>query len=118
VIADEEPMLGWPEVRLRHTESYVYTWLGDTARAYAAQERALQLYPGALLREWAAMLMHRATCIVRDGDVGGGLAYAGTVLDDLPTEHHTDLVYAVARAAVAAVPESDRGRREAREPAE
>ena len=114
VVADEDSMFGWPEVRLRHTESYVYTSLGDTARAYVAQERALELYPGSLARERAAMLMHRATCMIRDGDVGGGLAYAGTVLDELPVEHHTDLVYAVARAAVAALPDSDRQRRDAR----
>jgi tetratricopeptide (TPR) repeat protein len=115
VVADEDSMFGWPEVRLRHTESYVYTWLGDSARAYAAQDQALALYPDALARERAAMLLHRATCMIRDGDVGGGLAYAGTVLDELPAEHHTDLVYAVARATVATVPDTDRHRREARE---
>lgn len=115
VVADEESMFGWPEVRLRHTESYVYTALGDTVRAYAAQDQALALYPDALARERAAMLLHRATCMIRDGDVAGGLAYAGTVLDDLPAEQHTDLVYAVARAAVAAVPDADRSRRDAQE---
>src|SRR5438552_4017444 len=33
-------MLGWPEVRLRHTESYVYTRPGDTRQANAAREAA------------------------------------------------------------------------------
>jgi len=36
---------GWPETRVRHGESYVYTALGETKAAYAAQERALALYP-------------------------------------------------------------------------
>lgn len=90
VVADADSMFGWSEVRLRHTESYVYTALGDTARAYAAQDQALALYPDALARERAAMLLHRATCMIREGDVGGGLAYVGTVLDDLPAEQHTD----------------------------
>src|SRR5439155_10651423 len=62
VTAAEDSMFGWPEVRLRHTESYVYTWLGDTKRAYAAQQSALSLYPPHLLRERAAMLLHRAAC--------------------------------------------------------
>jgi transcriptional regulator with XRE-family HTH domain len=115
VLADEESMFGWPEVRLRHTESYVYAALGDTTRAYAAQDQALALYPGALARERAAMLLHRAGCMIRDGDVSGGLVYAGTVLDDLPTEQHTDLVYAVARAALATLPETERRRRDVKE---
>jgi hypothetical protein len=98
VVADEDSMFGWPEVRLRHTESYVHTALGRTREAHAAQERALDLYPDALARERAAMLLHRAACMIRDGDVSGGVAYAGQVLDELPTEHHTELVYAVGRA--------------------
>jgi hypothetical protein len=115
VIADEDSMFGWPEVRLRHTESYVYTRLGDTARAYAAQDRALHIYPQALTRERAAMQIHRATCMIIDGDVAGGLGYADGVLDDLPAEHHTHLVYAVGRAMLAAVPDRERGRHDVRQ---
>src|SRR5207245_1531165 len=59
VVADEGSMLGWPEVRLRHTESYVHTWLGNTRHAYAAQEAALQNYPESLARDRAKMLLHR-----------------------------------------------------------
>jgi tetratricopeptide (TPR) repeat protein len=92
VVADEDSMFGWPEVRLRHTESYVYTALGDTMQAYTAQKRALELYPASLARERAAMLLHRATCMVHEGDVGGGLDYAAQVLEDLPAEHRTELV--------------------------
>jgi len=102
VVADEDSMLGWPEVRLRHTESYVHTWLGDTRRAYAAQEAALRIYPESLARDRAKMLLHRVACMIRDGDVGGGLAYAGQVLDSLPAQHHTEAVYAIGRAAVEA----------------
>jgi hypothetical protein len=93
----------------------VYTRLGDTARAYAAQDRALQIYPRALARERAAMLIHRATCMIVDGDIDGGLRYADTVLDELSAEHHTDLVYAVARGMLAAVPDRERARSDARQ---
>src|SRR5690606_22896718 len=41
VIADNISVFGWPEVRLRHTESHVYTHLGLTDQAMAAQDRAL-----------------------------------------------------------------------------
>ncbi|MGH2769750.1 MAG: hypothetical protein ACRDJF_04425, partial [Actinomycetota bacterium] len=113
VVAAEDSMFGWPEVRLRHTESYVYTWLGDTSRAYAAQEAALRIYPESLARSRAKMLLHRVACMIRDGDVGGGLAYAGQVLDSLPVEHHTETVYALGRAAVRVMPVQERGRPEA-----
>ena len=115
VVADEGSMLGWPEVRLRHTESYVHTWLGDTRRAYAAQEAALKIYPESLARERAMMLLHRVACMIRDGDVGGGLAYAARVLDSLPVRHRTESVYAMGRAAMRVVPVQERGRPEAAE---
>jgi hypothetical protein len=115
VVADEGSMLGRPEVRLRHTESYVHTWLGDTRRAYAAQEVALQIYPESLASERAMMLLHRVACMIQDGDVGGGLAYAGWVLDSLPAQHHTESVYAIGRAAMRVLPAQDRGRPEAAE---
>ena len=115
VVADEGSMLGRPEVRLRHTESYVHTWLGDTRRAYAAQEAALRIYPESLASERAMMLLHRVACMIRDGDVGGGLAYAGRVLDSLPSQHHTESVYAIGRAAMRVLPVQERARPEAAE---
>ena len=115
VVTDEGSVLGWPEVRLRHTESYVHTWLGDTRRAYAAQEAALQIYPESLARERAKLDLHRVACMIQDGDVGGGLAYAGRVLDSLPAQHHTESVYAIGRAAMRVLPLQERGRPEAAE---
>jgi hypothetical protein len=114
VNADDESLLGWPEVRLRHTESYVHTWLGNGNAAFAAQERALRLYRPALPpRQPTQVKLHRAGCMLRDGDVAGGLAYASTLLDELPPEHHNDHVYAIGRLAVGLVPDGDRDRREA-----
>lgn len=106
--ADHDSMLGWPEVRLHHTRSYVYTALGDTAAAYAAQNAALQLYGADLARERAAMTLHRARCMIIDGDVSGGARYAHSVLDSLPTRDHTELVYAVARDVLTTVPRRER----------
>jgi tetratricopeptide (TPR) repeat protein len=113
VVADEDSMFGWPEVRLRHTESYVYTWLGDIARAYAAQDAALRLYPQSLVRDRAKMLLHRAGCMIREGDVGGGLSYAAQVLDDLPATQYTEGVSQIGRAAMRFLPPGERSRRDA-----
>jgi hypothetical protein len=116
VTADDESLLGWPEVRLRHTESYVHTWLGNGTAAFAAQDQALRLYrPELPPRQPTQVKLHRAGGMLRDGDVAGGLAYAATVLDELPPEHHNDHVYAVGRLALGFVPEKEHDRREAAE---
>jgi transcriptional regulator with XRE-family HTH domain len=114
VVADEDSMHGWPEVRLRHTESFVHTALGNTDAAFRAQDRALELYPANLARERAAMLLHRATCLVRGGDVGGGIAFATQTLDDLPAPDRTELVHAIGRQCVAAVSPDERRRPDVR----
>lgn len=108
ILADESSMSGWPEYRLRHTESYVHTYLGNTKKAYAAQDAALNLYPPELERERAQMLMHRARCMVIDGDVSGGIAYGSDVLDSLDQRFHNDLLYEVGRSVIAIVPHSHR----------
>jgi transcriptional regulator with XRE-family HTH domain len=55
----------------------------------------------------------RAACIIRDGDIRRGLSFADQVLDRLPADQHTELVYAIGRAAVAVVPPDERKCREA-----
>lgn len=112
IMADAESMFGWPEVRLRHTESYVYTYIGDTARATAAQDQALALYPVDLERERAQLQMHRASCLIQDGHIADGLRYAADVLDSLPADRHNALLYDVARRVVSAVPQKERARAE------
>jgi tetratricopeptide (TPR) repeat protein len=112
---DAESMFGWPEVRLHHTASYVYTHTGDTRRAMDAQDQALKLYPPDLERERAQLRMHRATCMIYDGHVGDGLRYAADVLDELPADRHNALLYEVAKHVVAVVPHRERSRTEATE---
>ncbi|MGI5214361.1 helix-turn-helix domain-containing protein [Plantactinospora sp. CA-290183] len=115
VINDAESMLGWPEVRLRYTESYVYTFTGQVTKAMTAQDRALELYPADLARERAQLQMHRANCLVRSGQIPDGLRYATEVLDELPADRHNALLYEVARQVVAVVPERERRRAEVAE---
>lgn len=110
VRADADSMHGWPDVRLHYTASYVHTHLRRTADAYAAQDAALAAYPVELARERAQMQMHRAACLVVDGDVAGGVEYAHTALDDLPRELHNALLFQLARGVVDAVPGAGRDR--------
>ena len=113
VASDDESLSGWPEHRLRHTESYVNTHLGDVAAAYAAQDRALTLYPDSHARLRTQVQLHRATCLIREGNVGDGLRYAADLLDQLPGEQHNQLLQEVARQVIAAVPAVERRRVEA-----
>ncbi len=108
----DESVFGWPEHRLRHTESFVYTEIGDTPRAIAAQDRALQLYPATQTTNRAMVQMHRASCIIQDRNIGDGMRYAAQVLDALPVETHNQLIYETARRAVATVPHNERSRPE------
>ena len=74
VLADET-VLGWPEHRLLHCESYVHTEAGRTKLAFAAQDRALELYPAAQSGNRAMVRMHRAACLIQDGHIADGLRY-------------------------------------------
>ena len=115
IVAGESSMLCCSVVNLPHIESYVNTQLGNTHQAYAAQEAALDIYPENLARDRAKLFLHRSACMVRDGDVGGGLTYAGHVLEVLPPEHHVESVYTIGRAVLRVVPAQERARPEAAE---
>lgn len=109
VAADRTSLFGWPEVRLRYVESYVHSARGDISAAYVAQDRALDLYGTDLPRDRAKILLHRARCMVIDGDVAGGAAYATGVLDDLDAVVRGPGINAAAAAVLAAVPPQARG---------
>jgi tetratricopeptide (TPR) repeat protein len=109
VLGDETSMFGWPEYRLRHTESYVYTAIDDYPAAYAAQDQAFDLYPPELRREHAMVQLHRAACLVGEGEVNG-LGYAMRVLIELPDHCHDEVLYDVAGRVLTAVRPGDLGR--------
>jgi transcriptional regulator with XRE-family HTH domain len=113
--ADVDSLWGWPEHRLRHTESYVYTHIGHLAHAEVAQDRALALYPAVQTRLRAQVELHRAARLIRGGDIPDGLRHAADVLDVLPTDQHNGRLYGVARQVIAAVPAADCRRHEVAE---
>ncbi|SBT55101.1 XRE family transcriptional regulator [Micromonospora narathiwatensis] len=110
VTADVESLWGWPEHRLRHTESWVYTHAGNRQAATAAQERALQLYPASQARLRTQVQLHQAAALIRGGHIPDGLRMAADLLDQLPSEQQNQLVRAVAGHVVAAVPEGEQQR--------
>ncbi len=96
---------GWSEVRLRHVESYVHTYVGDISAAGRAQDAALELYPQTNYQGRAQVELHRAECLIRMGDIDSGAQHAAQVLGALPPERRTDgLVTSMAQAALSAVP--------------
>ncbi|MET7881390.1 helix-turn-helix transcriptional regulator [Micromonospora profundi] len=110
VVDDVESLWGWPEHRLRHTESWVYTHAGNYRRAEQAQDRALTLYPASQTRLRTQVQLHQAAALIRNGHVPDGLRLAADLMDGLPAEQHNEIVRSVARQVAAAVPESERSR--------
>jgi hypothetical protein len=100
--ADQATIFSWAEDRLRFTESFVYSQLGDVAQATIAQERALAAYPAAYRRGPAQIELQRALCLVRSSDVTEGVRHAQTIMARLsPTEYIRpifDLSYRVLEA--------------------
>ncbi|MGN9811430.1 helix-turn-helix domain-containing protein [Micromonospora sp. BQ11] len=110
VVNDVESLWGWPEHRLRHTESWVYTHADSYRRADQAQDRALALYPASQIRLRTQVQLHRAAALIRTGHIPDGLRLAADLLDGLPAGHHNELVRSVAWQVVAAVPYKERSR--------
>jgi hypothetical protein len=108
VTADTASMYGWPEYRLRHGESFVYTHAGDTRRAAEAQDRAVAIYPAHMFRERAQVQLHQALRLMLDGEPAEGVRHALETLAALPDAQRIEVVLHVARAVVQAVPESER----------
>lgn len=107
---EDDSLWTWPEHRLRHTESFVYTHIGDFPAASAAQDRAVVLYPSSQARLCTQVELHRACGLIRDGHIPDGLRHAADVLDRLPAAQHNDTLRSVARQVLAAVPEREMNR--------
>ncbi|MFE7869461.1 multiprotein-bridging factor 1 family protein [Micromonospora humida] len=110
VVNDVESLWGWPEHRLRHTESWVYTHAGNYRQATQAQDRALELYPSSQKRLRTQLELHRAAALIREGHIPEGLRMAADLLDDLPADQHNELVRTLTKRVASSVPETEKGR--------
>jgi hypothetical protein len=96
-----------PEDRLRSTESYVFTYLGDAAEADAAQDRAIchrhdQRIPSNYRRGPAQIELQRA--LVNSGDVTSGVEHASAALQSVPGKDQIRPIVALAKEVLGAVP--------------
>jgi hypothetical protein len=105
-------VFGWPEHRLHHTASFVHGVAGRTTDAIAAQDRALALYSPKQAIGRSQVQMHRAACMVRDGDIDHGMTHAAATLTGLPAYARGNFVLTVADTVLATVPGRERTRPE------
>lgn len=110
-------LLGWGEERLRNTESFAYSRLGDYESVDSALHAASALYKHdpSNLRWPAGAELNRAFCLARSGDVGGGLSHARGIVARLPSAQRTQDIYRAAHGVLSAVPWSKDNALEIRE---
>jgi hypothetical protein len=80
---------GYDEGQLRFHEGNAYTHLRDTASAWVAQQRALELCAPSDFMDRTFTRLDRSICLVGDGDIPGAVEYAletMTALDDRQRE--------------------------------
>lgn len=109
-VTTDTVIYNWPQRRLWHTTSYVYSHLGRSAEAMRAQEQALALTPEWAPSSRAQVRLHTAMCLVRDGDLDAGADHAQRVITALPPSRQTALVLRVGQAVLDAVPAGERSR--------
>ncbi|MFG1608599.1 hypothetical protein [Actinoplanes sp. NPDC049265] len=99
-------VFGWSEDRQRFTESFVHSFNGNYAKAAAAQDAAVALYPAEYVRGPAQIELQRALCLARMGDSAAAAAHALHELSRLPSDDHirpiVDLAHRVERSIVPA----------------
>jgi hypothetical protein len=99
---------GWSEQRLRHVESFVFSEAGDIQRAGLAQDAATALYPREGYQGRTQVELHRASCLIRAGDIRGGAEYTVSVLERLnPDRRMDDLVLRTAQETLSIIPPKD-----------
>ncbi|MFD8544998.1 hypothetical protein [Streptomyces sp. NPDC059649] len=82
---------GYPEQKHHVHLSQALTILGETARAYATQARALELSRSPSLMTRALISIDRATCLAHDGEPEEAARVAAQAFGELPTAYRTGL---------------------------
>ncbi|RAY14727.1 hypothetical protein DPM19_13350 [Actinomadura craniellae] len=103
----------WTEDQYDFAESWVYSGVGDEARAGAARERVLARAGD--YQYDANVRLHEALCTVVNGGVAGGMSQAATVVDALPASSQSAMITEMGKIILQAVPADDRRRPEVTE---
>lgn len=110
IVDEHDSIFGWAENRLRFTESFVYSHLGNSSKAGAAQDRAVAVYPSSYRRGPAQIELQRALCMVADGDATGGASHASEVLSGLSARDQIRPIVSLSRSVLSAIPTGDQAR--------
>jgi tetratricopeptide (TPR) repeat protein len=108
--SQNDSLFDWGEERLRFAESFVYSHLGDFAKAEQAQQAALRLYPDSNLRSPAQIELQRALCLVRSGDLTQGTRHAQATITNLPVMHRIRPVADLGQRVLGSIPAHERRR--------
>lgn len=114
VVADGDSIFGWSMDRLRFTESYVYSFIGEYPKAAEAQAAAISLYAPTYARGPAQIELQRAICLAKIGDSTQATAHARVTIGAL---HSGDLIRPVVDLGfrvLAAIPQKDQSLPEVR----
>jgi transcriptional regulator with XRE-family HTH domain len=84
--------LGYDEAQLRFHQGNAYTHLGDSARAWNAQRRALELYPVEDYLDRSLIYLDRAACLVRGGEIEAAVEIAVAAITGLRLEQRRGMV--------------------------
>lgn len=99
---------GWPESRLHHVRSFVYSHGGNVREAVAAQDVALAAYERPLSPGAVQVQMHRARSIITSGDPSQGVRHIVTMLEQIEPSFRHGYVGTSAEFALHALPENAR----------
>jgi len=105
---DSATIFAWAEDRLRTTESFVYSQLGDVEQATVAQDRALAAYPSTNRRGPAQIELQRALCLVRGRAVTEGVRHAQSVMAALSPTDYIRPIFDLGHRVLEAVPVDQR----------
>lgn len=99
---------GYSEAQLRFHQGSALTHLGETANAWQAQRRALELCPPHDYMDRALTRLDRTICLVRDGDISGALEYAVATFKPLTDEQREGIVSLHGQDVLRSVPARQR----------
>ncbi len=99
---------GYTEAQLRFHEGNAFTHLHNTALAWPAQQRALELCPSGDYMDRTLTLLDRADCLAHDGELDGALLCMTDALGNLSEHQRQGIISARARTTLAALPPAQR----------
>ncbi|WP_067491461.1 transcriptional regulator [Actinomadura hibisca] len=113
---DQVPAWSWPESTLWAIQASTLARVGDTARADAAIDRALALYPAELVHARAQTSLYRSMSLIQAREVGEGLNHAlDTLAPALESGQRTTLIEHQVQRIVQVLPAQARALPAARE---